>query len=82
LLNACKRRQSLSKLKYLWLAGNPVDATPNYRQTVLKNLPQLQKLDDIRASRSVTLTPFHTFAAVTPDEVLAAATIGTDVCAL
>ena len=58
-----------------------MDATPNYRQTVLKNLPQLQKLDDIRMSRLAIRTLLPIVAAVTPDEVLAAANVGTDVSA-
>jgi hypothetical protein len=31
----------------LWLADNPCSEVEDYRQTVLHNLPQLQKLDDI-----------------------------------
>jgi len=35
------------KLRILWLANNPCATGDNYRQTVLKNLPNLQKLDNI-----------------------------------
>lgn len=39
--------KSLPNLRNLWLADNPCDQTENYRQTVLKTLPNLQKLDNI-----------------------------------
>lgn len=35
------------KLRILWLADNPCSTGDNYRQTVLRNLPNLQKLDNI-----------------------------------
>ncbi|XP_063424946.1 cilia- and flagella-associated protein 410-like [Mytilus trossulus] len=42
--------KTLPNLKNLWLADNPCDQTENYRQTVLKTLPNLQKLDNIAVS--------------------------------
>lgn len=35
------------KLRILWLADNPCANRENYRDTVLKNLPNLQKLDNV-----------------------------------
>ena len=37
----------LPKLCKLWLADNPCADTDKYRLTVLKHLPNLQKLDNI-----------------------------------
>ncbi|CAC5407450.1 CFAP410 [Mytilus coruscus] len=42
--------KTLPNLRNLWLADNPCDQTENYRQTVLKTLPNLQKLDNIAVS--------------------------------
>ncbi|XP_052093807.1 cilia- and flagella-associated protein 410-like [Mytilus californianus] len=42
--------KTLPNLRNLWLADNPCDQTKNYRQTVLKTLPNLQKLDNIAVS--------------------------------
>lgn len=39
--------KDLDKLRILWLADNPCATGDNYRLTVLKNLPGLQKLDNI-----------------------------------
>ncbi|XP_058826615.1 uncharacterized protein F09G8.5 isoform X1 [Topomyia yanbarensis] len=41
--------QNLPKLKYLWLEENPLvdSAGPNYRQIVLRALPNLKKLDNV-----------------------------------
>ena len=39
--------KTLPNLRNLWLADNPCDQTENYRNTVLKTLPNLQKLDNI-----------------------------------
>lgn len=39
--------QELPNLKKLWLAGNPCSDKPNYRQIVLRILPNLQFLDNI-----------------------------------
>ncbi len=36
----------LPQLKVLWLSENPVSELPLYRETVLKLLPQLKKLDN------------------------------------
>lgn len=36
----------LPKLKIVWLIGNPIANDPNYRNTVIKMLPQITKLDD------------------------------------
>jgi hypothetical protein len=38
--------KKLKKLRILWLADNACANCVNYRQTVLRNLPQLQKLDN------------------------------------
>lgn len=37
---------NLPNLKVLWLSENPITLTPGYREIVLKNLPNLIKLDD------------------------------------
>ena len=44
--------KNLAKLKNLWLAENPCSGGDNdqYRQTVIHNLPQLEKLDNITIS--------------------------------
>ncbi|XP_059179099.1 uncharacterized protein LOC131958228 [Physella acuta] len=55
--------KNLKKLRSLWLSENPCANEENYRMTVLKTLPTLQKLDNI---------------VVTEEEVLAAATEGDD----
>ena len=39
--------KALPHLKILWLSENPVTNAPNYRLTVLRALPTLQKLDNI-----------------------------------
>lgn len=39
--------QNLPFFEALWLAENPCTTDPNYRLTVIKNLPQLRRLDDI-----------------------------------
>ena len=39
----------LAELKVLWLSHNPIASNPNYRMTVLRALPALQKLDDTGA---------------------------------
>ena len=39
--------KDLDKLRILWLADNPCATVDNYRSTVLRNLPGLQKLDNI-----------------------------------
>ncbi|KND02488.1 uncharacterized protein SPPG_02948 [Spizellomyces punctatus DAOM BR117] len=38
--------RNLSKLRVLWLSENPIAQRPDYRQMVLRLLPQLRKLDD------------------------------------
>ncbi|EGR33402.1 leucine rich repeat protein [Ichthyophthirius multifiliis] len=37
---------NLPELKVLWLCDNPCANIPNYRETVIKSLPNLQKLDN------------------------------------
>eukprot|EP00092_Neocalanus_flemingeri_P013855 GFUD01014946.1.p1 GENE.GFUD01014946.1~~GFUD01014946.1.p1 ORF type:complete len:365 (-),score=133.53 GFUD01014946.1:100-1194(-) len=40
--------RDLSRLKHLWLAENPcAEGNDRYRQTVIRNLPQLEKLDNV-----------------------------------
>jgi Leucine-rich repeat (LRR) protein len=45
-LNELRYLQDLPKLRTLWLGENPVAQIPGYRMTVIKTLPQLQKLDN------------------------------------
>lgn len=40
--------RDLQKLKNLWLADNPCAECDDYRLTVIRALPQLQKLDNVR----------------------------------
>eukprot|EP00055_Hartaetosiga_balthica_P018738 m.135275 g.135275 ORF g.135275 m.135275 type:complete len:231 (-) comp9886_c0_seq1:1002-1694(-) len=37
----------LENLTILWISDNPVATAPNYRHTVIRNLPKLEKLDNI-----------------------------------
>ncbi len=46
LSEVCHLKQ-LPKLRVLWLADNPCASGDNYRLTVLKHLPNLQKLDNV-----------------------------------
>ncbi|XP_070182433.1 cilia- and flagella-associated protein 410-like [Littorina saxatilis] len=39
--------KELEKLRVLWLANNPCSQGDNYRMTVLRTLPNLQKLDNV-----------------------------------
>ncbi|EDO45841.1 predicted protein [Nematostella vectensis] len=39
--------KKLPKLRVLWLSDNPCCTTENYRETVLKNLPRLIRLDNV-----------------------------------
>ncbi|XP_060578273.1 cilia- and flagella-associated protein 410-like [Ruditapes philippinarum] len=39
--------KGLEKLRILWLSDNPCAVGDNYRMTVIRNLPQLQKLDNV-----------------------------------
>lgn len=39
--------KNLSRLRNLWLADNPCAERKNYRATVLRTLPNLQKLDNV-----------------------------------
>ena len=39
--------KNLSRLRNLWLADNPCAERKNYRATVLRTLPTLQKLDNV-----------------------------------
>ncbi|KAH8023664.1 hypothetical protein HPB51_015160 [Rhipicephalus microplus] len=45
-LNEVLYLKDLPKLKNLWLADNPCAESDNYRMTVLRHLPNLQKLDN------------------------------------
>ncbi|CAL1536041.1 unnamed protein product [Lymnaea stagnalis] len=56
--------KNLPKLRSLWLSENPCATKDNYRMTVLKTLPRLQKLDNV---------------VVTEDELTRAKTEGDDV---
>ncbi|KAL5010198.1 hypothetical protein ScPMuIL_012503 [Solemya velum] len=42
--------KELEELRILWLADNPCSDVENYRHTVLRNLPKLQKLDNINVT--------------------------------
>ncbi|KAH3797511.1 cilia- and flagella-associated protein 410-like [Dreissena polymorpha] len=46
-LNEICHLKKCEKLRILWLADNPCANRANYRSTVLRNLPFLQKLDNI-----------------------------------
>ncbi|KAL4228550.1 hypothetical protein ACF0H5_011600 [Mactra antiquata] len=39
--------KDLNCLRILWLSDNPCATAENYRHTVIRNLPQLQKLDNV-----------------------------------
>lgn len=45
-LSELRYLQHLPYLRILWLNENPCDQHPNYRQTVINMLPNLQKLDN------------------------------------
>lgn len=45
-LSEIKYLQNLPSLKVLWLWDNPICNHPNYRQYILKLLPNLTKLDN------------------------------------
>ena len=42
--------QGLTRLTHLSLSDNPIARDPNYREIVIRKLPQLQKLDDVDVS--------------------------------
>ena len=46
-LNEVQFLKDLPKLKVLWLSDNPCSEEQDYRSTVLKNLPNIEKLDNI-----------------------------------
>lgn len=46
-LNEVIYLKDLPRLKSLWLADNPCAECDHYRMTVLRTLPNLQKLDNI-----------------------------------
>ncbi|XP_036338166.1 cilia- and flagella-associated protein 410-like isoform X5 [Rhagoletis pomonella] len=52
-INEIAYLQSLPALKYLWLEENPCcdRVGPNYRQTVLRALPNLKKLDNVEVTQ-------------------------------
>lgn len=39
--------KNLPRLRVLWLSDNPCAGTQQYRTTVLRNLPKLNKLDNV-----------------------------------
>lgn len=40
--------RDLSRLKHLWLSENPcADGNSRYRETIIHNLPQLEKVDNV-----------------------------------
>ena len=39
--------KDLPSLKVLWLSDNPCSRVSGYRSTILKNLPNIEKLDNI-----------------------------------
>ncbi|EAX92650.1 Leucine Rich Repeat family protein [Trichomonas vaginalis G3] len=57
--------KELKNLKVLWMMNNPVSEQPNYREFIIKSLPQLTKLDDIEISdaerRFVALTKSNSY---------------------
>lgn len=64
-LNQIVYLQALPNLKHLWLGENPCASIEGYRPSVLRALPQLQKLDNV---------------AVTPDELKEAQRRGRVLC--
>lgn len=50
-LNEIHYLSNLPNLHVLWLSENPVSAHPQYRQFVLKILPNLTKLDEVEVSQ-------------------------------
>lgn len=47
-LSEIRHLRDLPKLRNLWLADNPCAECSDYRLTVIRALPQLQKLDNMR----------------------------------
>lgn len=47
-LEEIRHLRKLPRLRVLWLADNPCALRDKYRMTVLKTLPNLQRLDNIR----------------------------------
>ena len=45
-LSEVRYLQQLSQLKVLWLSHNPCADHPQYRQYIIKTLPQIIKLDN------------------------------------
>ena len=50
-MNEIKYLTNLPNLKKLWLGENPVSEQPNYRLCVIKCLPQLELLDNIKITQ-------------------------------
>ena len=50
-LSEINHLRELPKLRNLWLADNPCSGGDNYRHTVLRTLPNLQKLDNVGKAR-------------------------------
>ena len=46
-LNEVQFLKDLPYLKVLWLSDNPCSEEQGYRSTILKNLPNIEKLDNI-----------------------------------
>ncbi|XP_031558179.1 cilia- and flagella-associated protein 410-like [Actinia tenebrosa] len=51
-LNEIGFLKKLPKLRVLWLSDNPCAEGPNYRLTVIKNLPKLIRLDNVAIDES------------------------------
>ena len=49
--------KNLRRLRSLWLSENPCASGDNYRATVLKALPNLNKLDNLRKLSVFILGP-------------------------
>ncbi len=49
-LQDIKYLQNLPNLKVLWLWDNPICQNPNYRQYIIKVLPNLTKLDNAQVT--------------------------------
>lgn len=54
-LGEIRHLKDLVNLRNLWLADNPCAESDDYRLTVIRALPQLQKLDNMRKSLKIYL---------------------------
>lgn len=66
----------LAELKVLWLSHNPIASNPNYRMTVLRALPALQKLDDTDVTPEEVALAQKQGVEVAPKELVADADDG------